>query len=384
MKDYDELSTLFESEDGKLFQPKTKKHVATADDRLIESFSEISDFVERNGRKPDANAEDMKEAVLGTRLNAIRIDKKKVDALAGYDALGLLEIEKVPETLDELFSDDSGLFENTEGIFDLTTLPESKRVVQNAADSARRRPSKDFGLKYKNLFLEQQAKLASGELKLTLFHNVDQLAPGNFYVYDGMMCYVVEFGEKVRKAGGYSQQRLLVIFENGTESNMYRRSLAQRLYEGGMVVVGADYDNRNDEVAVGRIYILKSLSDDPKITTIKDLYKIGVTTGSVEERIKNAANDPTYLMAPVKLVASYKLTGEYNPQKVEDMIHKIFSSVALDLKIVEKNGREYKPIEWYCVPLHVIRQAVDLIDSGEIVDYYYDNNLEKMTEHERG
>src|SRR5690606_16424645 len=125
----------------------------------------------------------------------------------------------------------------------------------------------------KPLFIQQQSLLASGDRKLTPFHSIDQLQPGNFYVYDGMMCFVPEFGKIERKAGGYTQQRILVLFENGTRSNMYKRSLAQRLYEGGTVVVDSAYDGTlDDDEAVGRIYVLKSLSEDTKIKTIKNLH----------------------------------------------------------------------------------------------------------------
>ena len=43
-----ELKKLFESKDGKLFLPKEKLSVPTSDDRLIESFQRIIDFVEEN------------------------------------------------------------------------------------------------------------------------------------------------------------------------------------------------------------------------------------------------------------------------------------------------------------------------------------------------
>ncbi len=378
MDHFDELEDLFEGNDENLFRPKPKKLVATADDRLVDSFEEITRFVEKNGRKPDAGADDIREASLGTRLNSIRTDKKKADALVEFDELGLLDLDKAPESLDELFADDSGLFVKTEGLFYLNALPEDKRAVQNAAEAAQRRPSKDFDNKYKQLFEEQQSKLAEGLRKLTPFHRIDQLKSGSFYVYDGLMCYVVEFGMKERKAGGYSQQRLLVIFENGTESKMYRRSLAQRLYEGGSVVVDADFSDIDDSKAVGRIYVLQSLSDNPLVTTVKDLYKIGVTTGSVENRIKNARSDPTFLMSPVKIIENYRLTGELNPKKVESLIHKIFADAKLVLEITDNHGNQYVPDEWYSVPIGVINEVVDLINSGEIVKFHYDSQLQQI------
>ena len=68
---------------------------------------------------------------------------------------------------------------------------------------------------------------------------------------------------------------------------MYKRSLAQCLYEGGAVVVDADYDvSQDDDEAVGRYIVLKSLSENPELKIVKNLHKIGVTTGSVANRIK--------------------------------------------------------------------------------------------------
>lgn len=59
-------------------------------------------------------------------------------------------------------------------------------------------------------------------------------------------------------------------------------------------------DITNDDKVTGYIYVLSSLSDNPTIKNQKNLYKIGYSTNSVEERIANAAHEPTYLMAPVK------------------------------------------------------------------------------------
>lgn len=378
---FNELTSLFESEDADLFKPKPKRHVATADDHLIESFSKITLFVRNFGRMPDAEADELNEAVLGTQLNTIRADKKKSEALETYDELGLLELEKAPESLDDLFSDDAGLFGDDKGIFDVTKLPETKRVVEHGGEAAQREPIENFESTYKPLFIQQQSLLASGDRKLTPFHSIDQLQPGNFYVYDGMMCFVPEFGKIERKAGGYTQQRILVLFENGTRSNMYKRSLAQRLYEGGTVVVNSAYDGTlDDDEAVGRIYVLKSLSEDTKIKTIKNLHKIGVTTGSVANRIRNASNDPTYLMAPVHVLEDYRLTGDYNPQRVEALIHKIFGHVKVDMEITDRDGMKYVPSEWYSVPHSAIVEAIELIGSKEIVNYAYDADQQKMKE----
>ena len=373
MEDFAKLADLFESEDGDLFKPKPKKNVPNADDRLIESFNQITDFVKKYDHIPDKESEDIKEALLGARLLGIRSDSGKTEQLINYDELGLLELEKAPESLDELFEVDEDIFKSD--IFNTSALPE-KRIVLNEFEAARRSKSENFDNDYKHLFIEQQKSLANGSLKLSPFYEIDQLQPNNFYVYDGMMCYVVEFGEKERKAGGYSQQRILVIFENGTESRMYKRSLAQRLYEGGSVVINnhSEAIDSLEDSASGYIYVLKSLSQDPKIQTIKDLYKIGVTNVTVSERIRNATSDPTYLMAPVELVDSYKLTGQYNPQKVESLIHRVFADAKVVMTIVDNYGLDYIPQEWYSVQINIINEVVDLINNGEIKNYYYDRS----------
>jgi hypothetical protein len=375
--DFEKLAALFESEDADLFKPKEKRKITTTDDRLLEGFEQIILFVNKNNRLPGKDAEDMKEAGLYARLASIRTDKDKVEKLTEYDELGLLEADKIPESLDELYATDGDLFSGSE-LFDTSILPKQKREVSALWETTKRKPCKDFAKKFKGLFIDQQQLLANGLRKLTPFLTINQLLPNNFYVYDGMMCYVVEFGEIERKLGGYSQQRITVIFENGTESNMYKRSLAQRLYEGGLVVVDKDFELKNEDNAAGYVYILKSLSEDPAVSTIKDLYKIGVTTDTVENRIANAKVDPTYLMAPVKIVAIYKLTGEYQPVKVESLIHRFFADAKVGMEIIDASGVSYTPDEWYSIPIRVVEEAIDRIDDKSIVDFYYNSNSQQI------
>lgn len=374
MDHYDELSKLFEGPDGDLFKPIEKQHVATADERLVDSFKQIENFVRQNNRLPEKSGP-LREKLLRARLDGIKTDRKKMDALQDIDEFGLLEEEKAPESLDDLFTKDGWLFEGDIDIFDMTGIPKERRKVQYAANAEKRTECENFD-EYEPLFKEQQNLLGQNKRKLIFFRNVDQLQPGNFYVYDGLMCYVVSFDQKERKTGGYSQQRITVIFENGTESHMYRRSLAQRLYEGGTVVVDADFDNDGQlpqVEATGYIYVLKSLSTDPKITTIKDFYKIGQTTSTVAERIRYAETDPTYLMAPVEIVDTYRLSGNINSEKVEHLLHKFFSDAKVNLEMIDQNGHSYIPDEWYSVPISIINEAVDLLRTGEITDYIYKN-----------
>lgn len=378
----DDLINLFESEDGGMFEPPKKAARLTADDRLVASFQSIVDFVEANDRLPELESSDIGEASLAARLNSIRIDKAKADALRPIDSLGLLALPKAPESVDELFEeDDSGLFDGVgDDILKMKHVPYRRLVVNRADEVAKRIPASDFA-DFKHMFENVQQELKIGTKKLTPFTSISQLKLHGFYINHGQMVYVAEWG-KVDKKVGYTQQRLRVIIENGTESNLYRRSLAQKLYDGGSVVVDKDYAGEAqlslDDKISGYLYVLKSKSADEKITTIKDLHKIGFSTTTVAERIKDAEKDPTYLMAPVEVVDSYIITGDYNPQKVEYFIHRIFADVKVDLTIVDARGKEYVPSEWYSVPLLAIEQAVNMLQNGDIIDYHYDKNMRQI------
>lgn len=381
---FDQLKELFEGPDADLFKPKEKAKITTSQDRLEESFEMITEFVHKNGRLPNKDADDLKEAGLGVRLASIRVDKEKINQLKGYDELGLLDMEKPPESLDELFAKDSNLFENN-GIFDVKPLPNSGRTDRNMDKVAERKTVKNFESIYKKQFINKQNELRSGTSKLISFgtKNENPIELGDFYVYDGIMCKIEEIGEAVRQRNGYLHKRLRIIYENGTESNMTQRSFERRLYDGGMVVVDKNFEDSDEEKAVGYIYILKSLSEDPKVTTIKDLYKIGVTNDTVENRIKGANLDPTYLMAPVKVVAIYKLTGSYQPVKVESLIHRFFAEAKIDIEIMDKLGQVYIPEEWYSVPIGAVEEMINKICDKSITGYYYDSETQQIEEIEK-
>lgn len=378
-----DLVKLFESDDEGIFDPPKKSALPNADDRLIDSFKSIVEFVEQNDRMPEIEASDINEATLAKRLEYIRSNPDKIEALQSIDSLGLLVTPEPPKSVEELFeSDDFGLFSSKENdILNVKNVP--VRLRSPIEPKAKREEAKDFE-NFRSGFEEQQIGLKEERLKLVRYYTVDQLHVGSYYVHDGQMLRIVDVGDK-KRVYDRNKERFRIIFENGTESNMYRRSLSARLYEGGYCVVDANYVDYSQELKPedeikGYVYVLASQSEDPKIASIKDLYKIGYSTTPVEDRIKDAAQDPTYLMAPVKVVDSYTLTGEYNPQKVEHFLHRIFADAALDINIIDGKGRTYVPREWYSVPLNVIQQAIRLLRSGEITKYVYDSDEQKMKE----
>jgi hypothetical protein len=171
-----------------------------------------------------------------------------------------------------------------------------------------------------------------------------------------------------------------VIFDNGTESNNLLRSFQRALYkdETGRRITEPDAGPLFEEptnpegTESGTIYVLRSLSDHPQIVEHREvIHKIGVTGGNVEGRIANARLDPTFLLADVEVVATYKLS-DINRSKLENLLHCFFAAAQLDLQIADRFGNPVKPREWFLAPLPVIDDVVRRIRDLSIVDFEYD------------
>lgn len=91
----------------------------------------------------------------------------------------------------------------------------------------------------------------------------------------------------------------------------------------------------------------------------------------METRIANAENEATYLLAKVKVVATYKLAG-INRIRMENLFHKLFAPARLNITINDRFGHPVQPEEWFLVPLFVIDEAVARIKDGSITGYIYD------------
>jgi hypothetical protein len=359
---------------------KAKNPVITQDDRLIASFEEINDFYEKNGTKPQKST-DMNERRLCSRLEGIINDPSKVVVLRKYDRFNLLEKDTRVESIEDIFLNDplNLLNSDEDDIFTLKNIPKTTTMPDYVAS---RKPCKEFD-DYEELFLRCQDDLKTGKRKLIKFQNEQQIKKGYYFVLKGVLLYVAKVGKSFKK-DNKTNARLRLIFENGTESDMLLRSLSAELYKHGKRVSEYDeskidglYKVNEDDKKNGYIYILKSLSQDDRILTKRNLYKIGFSTTTVEKRIKNASQDPTYLMADVQIVSVYEVYN-INPHKLEQLIHKFFSDSCLDIDIIDSNGKLHRPKEWFVAPLDVIQKAVELIINGEIVNYRYDVKKERI------
>jgi hypothetical protein len=367
---------------GLLSEAKPRAKTLNEDDRLVSSFEEINSFIEQNGSEPTKST-NMNERTLHSRLEGIRSNPEKMEQLKPYDRHNILQIKEV-NSIDDILNDDVfGLLgnENSDDIFTLKHIPKQKETTMPDY-VASRKPCKEFD-KYEHLFVKIQEELKTGIRKVVKFQNEQQIKKGYYFILKGVLLYVADVGDQI-KTGGKTNARLKLIFENGTESDMLLRSLSAELYKHGKRV--SEYNetnfeglyevNEKDEKS-GYIYILESKSEDEKIVSIKNLYKIGYSTIPVKERIKNAVTEPTYLMAQVRIISVYE-TYNMNTQKFEQLIHRFFGKVCLNIDIYGDDGKRYTPREWFIAPLEVIEQAIEFIITGEIVNYRYDEKNEEL------
>ncbi len=387
-------------------RPK-QSNAITADQRLVSSFEEISAFVGEHGREPEKGA-DINERRLASRLAGLRESAERAFALKEYDEFNLLgdaEMAEIPslesiESIDDILSGDAlallddnsmptAIEDDPEDIFVLRHVEKTSPTQPDHV--ARRKPCKDFE-KFEPLFKEQHALMKSGVRVTVPFKSEDQIRKHSYFILNGMVVYVANIGKWEKRSSGNRQRhdaRLYCVFENGTESNLLRQSLAKALWsdESCRQIIDAhkrplfdeNYAINNEDEPTGYIYVVRSLSKDPRIQEIEDLFKIGFSSHPVLERIKGAASDPTFLMADVAPVTHFE-TYNLNPQQLEKLIHRFFAKACLSLDIIDDNGKRFAPREWFVVPLQIVETAINLLTSGDIVNYKYDEMKQQIVE----
>ena len=222
----------------------------------------------------------------------------------------------IDKELEDLFDDPLlDLSEQEAGLFDFPE--EMKRVMATKRVQpdyyAQKKPCEDFEL-YRGMFQQVQKELKEGKRSLVRSSKTSNMNAGHFYVMGGMLVYLAEIKETKRSRNGMIDGRTRCIFENGTESDLLLETVRRNVVNDGYGVTEPNEKEESDfsqtmsegDRATGFVYVLRSLSSAPEIAGVKDLYKIGFTVNSVEERIANAVREPTYLMAPVEI----KLTAQ--------------------------------------------------------------------------
>lgn len=363
------------------------------EERIIAGFEDILRFHQAHGRAPQQNeATDVFERLYAVRLDQLRKLPEAQTLLASLDGPGLLygsasatvDVDDLDEDalLAELGIGDALPDQNDITILRHVRSSTEKRAAEEIAD---RTPCTDFD-RFQPLFESAERELKSGTRKTLRFGRDASIETGNYFILGGQIAYVAETGETIKAPNGESDARLRVVYANGTESNLLRRSLQRALYKDdtGRRLTDPDMGPlfgdtpEPDDIESGTIYVLRSLSSHPFVAEHRELiHKIGVTGGKVEARIAGAEKDATYLLAGVEVVATYKLHN-LNRTRLENIFHRLFGAAQLDLTIEDRFGNPVRPQEWFLVPLHVIDEAVELIRNGSITGVVYDRETARL------
>jgi len=368
--------------------PEKKGGRSPREERIIAGFEEIQQFVKKHGHAPQhGEGKDIFERIYAMRLDRLRSLEECRSLLMPLDTQGLLSQSDVVREAEPEYLSDAELAAELGGPSSLTELRHVRPLAEREApdEIAQREKCKDFE-KFEPLLRKTERELKSGVRKTIRFGQDAAIQAGNFFILSGQLVYIAEVGEEIKAPNGANDARLRAIYSNGTESNLLRRSLQRALYkdETGRRLTDPDLgplfgDSHSEEdQESGTIYVLRSRSTHPFVAEHRELiHKIGVTGGKVENRIANAVNESTYLLAEVDVVATYKLVG-INRAKLENLIHRIFTPAQIDLTLQDRFGKPVQPKEWFLVPLAVIDEAVQRIRDGSITRMVYDPKAARL------
>ncbi len=363
--------------------------------RIIAGFEEIERFVQEHGRKPEhGENRDIFERLYAVRLDRIRESRECREILRSMDSHGLLDIgdDAQSSRVNEEPSDEELLDALGVGAVpaeDVTQLVHvrSREEKTAAEEIAQRNPCKDFG-EFRPLFEKVQHDLGTGQRRTLKYKENADVKKGDMFILDGQKVIVAELGEPFVSDYGRPDRRLRVVYDNGTESDLLVRSLqralnkdkaSRRITEPDLGPLFSD-EEEEDDLPTGYIYVLRSKSEHPFVAEHRSvLHKIGVTGGDVKARIANTKKDPTYLLADVEIVATFKLSN-INRKRLETLLHRFFAAARLDLELKDRFGFQVEPREWFLAPLAVIEEAIEKLKDGTIENFRYDPEAAKLVE----
>lgn len=431
-REYKTLEDIFSNDSTGLLddiKPATKSSANNS--VLAQQFDSINVFIDQQGRVPSSSAGDINEKISARLLATIQTNHANSQELLALDKHGLLAaqstaptlsdkpkvldksmsnkdngsekvisdstkeaelvIEAVSEppvinSLDDIFnSDDLGIFDNIHSEILVSDSQINSRNTYDQYDDeeiATRFECKDF-YKFEATFERISQAIQTGAFTKTNFSSVKDINIGSVFVLNGILCYVADIYQAENRKNERNQQRLRLVFANGTESNMLIRSLAtaQYKYENSYQLLITDPDWMDDELAksfgdkrqlTGVIYIAKLIDTPDNLAHYKNLHKIGFSTLTGEVRTKNSIRDTAFLQQAVDIIAEWEVY-DANARSVESVLHAFFYDQRVKVSLKGSDDKIYKATEWFDAPLTEIEKAINLVISGDIKDYRMDN-----------
>jgi hypothetical protein len=356
------------------------------EERIIAGFEEIERFVEEQGRRPQHGEDrDIFERLYAVRLDRLCESEECRAILEPLDSRGLLNVDLDTDLPPDNDLSDEALLEslgiNLDDGNDITQLTHvrSRQEIKAAEEIAQRTPCTDFD-DFKPIFKQVRQDLETGVRQTVKYQDNAAIHQGDLFILDGQMVLVADMGKEFIADYGRPNAELRVIYDNGTESDLLLRSLqralnkdktSRRITTLDLGPLFSQLQEEND-IQTGYIYVLRSQSDDPFIAQHRSIiHKIGITGDDVKKRVANAKKDPTYLLADVDIVVTFKLAN-INRTKLEALLHKFFDSARLNVALQDRFGIPVQPQEWFFVPLSAIEEAIEKIQTGNLHQFQYD------------
>ena len=419
---YQSLADILANDNNGLLANIIARPTLSIDDNLVSQFQEINEFVKQHGHSPseqNPKSNGFEEKKLARRLASLKQDTEKVDILKPYDNFGLLtelkpnpnaeplkqtQVKQTPTSINDILRMDSqGLLAQLGGIdSSLLVHTDNRSILDRASPDqfsdelvAKRRVCDEFE-KFAPIFTLIHEAMRTKQYHKTAFSSVKDIREGSVFVLNGLICYVASIYQAETRKNERNQQRLRLIFANGTESNMLIRSLASAQYRHDansyqLVITAPEWQNldllssfadtpthdianlknQNGKNLTGIIYVAKLKQPRVEVAKYRNLHKIGFSKNRGELRVKSSQMDATFLFTEVEIIAEWALYDS-NPQQVEYRLHKFFHEQRLNMTLKVGN-QEYKPNEWFDVDLVNIEKALQLIFQGKINEYQFDS-----------
>ena len=419
---YQSLEDILANDNNGLLVNITAKPTQSIADNLVSQFQEINEFVKKYGCPPseqNPKSDGFEEKKLARRLASLKHDNEKLAILTPYDNFGLLtelkpnpnaeplkqtQVKQTPTSIDDILRMDSqGLLAQLSGInSSLLAHTDNRSILDRASPDqfsdelvAKRKICEDFD-KFSPIFTLIHESMRTKQYHKTAFSSVKDIREGSVFVLNGLVCYVASIYQAETRKNERNQQRLRLIFANGTESNMLIRSLASAQYrhdaDSYQVVITslewqnldllssfadtpthdiANLKNQNGKNLTGIIYVAKLKQPRVEVAKYRNLHKIGFSKNRGELRVKSSQMDATFLFSEVEIIAEWALYDS-NPQQVEYRLQQFFHEQRLNMTL-KVGSQEYKPNEWFDVDLVNIEKALQLIFQGKINEYQFDS-----------
>ena len=208
-----------------------KKNVHEDFDIADSKRKEIQYWIEVHKREPDYNSNDPAEKMLAARLKRIKADSSHAEK--NDDPLHSQALDKMIA----LMGDDRGIHDFTGSIL---KRPSEKKQAEY---TAKRTPVRDFR-RYEPMFQKVQSEIDSKQ-RLVVPFSAHGMKEGRFYIAGGLLCYVDELFKKELNSFGRRDNRMHIIFANGTESYM--------LFATFQKIMSAENGRSVTEVITGKI-----------------------------------------------------------------------------------------------------------------------------------